>query len=212
MVERVDTVLREELDLPDGLADPSVYVLDPAAGTGSYPLEVLRRIEKTLRDKDEDALVAHELKRAAMERVCGFEILPAPFVVAHLQLGLLLQNLGAPLSHERHERAGVYLTNALTGWDPPEGPKQHLLFPELEEERDASEEVKRFKPVLVILGNPPYNAFAGISSEEEQGLVEPYKKGLIFDGRQTRSPRRPYDSRKPNRLARLHGGSVLSRS
>lgn len=181
MVERVDTVLREELNLPDGLADPSVYVLDPAAGTGSYPLEVLRRIEKTLREKGEDALVAHDLKRAAMERVFGFEILPAPFVVAHLQLGLLLQNLGAPLSHEGHERVGVYLTNSLTGWDPPEGPKQHLLFPELEEERDAAEEVKRFKPVLVVLGNPPYNAFAGVSPDEEQGLVEPYKQGLISE-------------------------------
>ncbi len=181
MVERVDTVLREELDLPDGLADPSVYVLDPCAGTGSYPLEVLRRIEKTLREKGEDALVAHDLKRAAMERVFGFEILPAPFVVAHLQLGLLLQNLGAPLSHQSHERVGVYLTNALTAWDPPEGPKQHLLFPELEEERDAAEEVKRFKPVLVILGNPPYNAFAGVSPEEEQGLVESYKEGLISE-------------------------------
>jgi len=75
----------------------------------------------------------------------------------------------------------VYLTNSLTGWDPPEGPKQHLLFPELEEERDAAEEVKRFKPVLVVLGNPPYNAFAGVSPEEEQGLVEPYKQGLISE-------------------------------
>ncbi len=181
MVERVDTVLREELGLADGLADPSVYVLDPCTGTGSFPLEVLKRIEKTLREKGEDALVAHDLKKAAMERVFGFEILPAPFVVAHLQLGLLLQNLGAPLSDEGHERAGVYLTNALTGWDPSKEPKQHLLFPELEEERDAAEGVKRFKPVLVVLGNPPYNAFAGVSPDEEQGLAEAYKQGLISE-------------------------------
>jgi hypothetical protein len=78
------------------------------------------------------------LKKAATGRVFGFEILPAPFVVAHLQLGLLLQNMGAPLS-EDEERAGVFLTNSLTGWEPPEGPKQHLLFDEMEEERDAAE-------------------------------------------------------------------------
>ena len=100
-------------------------------------------------------------------------------MVAHLQLGLLLQNLGAPLSEDKAERAGVFLTNALTGWEPPQGPKQHLMFPEMEAERDAAEEVKRDKPILVILGNPPYNAFAGVSAAAEKILVEPYKEGLI---------------------------------
>ena len=113
-----------------------------------------------------------------MGRVFGFEILPAPFVVSHLQLGLLLQLLQAPLSYDSSERVAVYLTNALTGWVPPIGPKQHLMFPEMEEERDAAEEIKREKPILVILGNPPYNAFAGVSPAEEEGLVEPYKEGL----------------------------------
>src|SRR5207302_9357932 len=70
--------------------------------------------------------------------------------------------------------------NSLTGWEPPKGPKANLpLFPELEQERDAAEHVKRDVPILVVLGNPPYNAFAGTSPEEEQGLVEPYKEGLI---------------------------------
>jgi len=180
MVARVDTVLREELGIEDGLADPNVYILDPCCGTGAYLVEVLKSIAATLQKKGGDALVAHDVKQAAMHRVFGFEILPSPFVVSHLQLGLLLQNLGAPLADET-ERAGVYLTNALTGWEPPKGPKQHLIFPELEEERDAADEVKRDKPILVILGNPPYNAFAGVSPTEEQGLVESYKEGLISE-------------------------------
>jgi hypothetical protein len=170
MVDRVDTVLRQELDLSDGLADPRVYVLDPCCGTGAYLVEVLKRITATLRDKGSDALIGHDVKQAALSRVFGFEILPAPFVVAHLQVGLYLQTLSAPLIDETKERAGVYLTNALTGWEPPQGPKQQLIFPELAEERDAAEEVKRDKPILVILGNPPYNAFAGVSPQEEQGL------------------------------------------
>ena len=178
MVARVDTALQEELEIPDGLADPRVYVLDPCCGTGTYLLEVLSRIAETLKAKGGDALVAQDIKRAATERVFGFELLPAPFVVAHLQLGLLLQQLQAPLSHAKSERAAIYLTNSLTGWEPPKGPKQHLMFPELEEEREAAEEIKREKPILVILGNPPYNAFAGVSPEEEKGLVEPYKEGL----------------------------------
>ena len=176
MVERVDTVLREELDLPDGLANKNVYVLDPCCGTGSYLVEVLDRIHRTLKERGEDALTASDLKEAAQKRVFGFEILPAPFVVSHLQLGLLLQNLGAPLSEKSKERVGVYLTNALTGWEPPKGPKAKLLFSELEEERDAAEHVKRDVPILVILGNPPYNSFAGISKmEEERDLSEAYR-------------------------------------
>jgi len=180
-VERVDAVLRSELDLADGLADPKVVILDPCCGTGAYLRAVLRRIAATLHDKGGDALVANDLKKAAMERVFGFEILPAPFVIAHLQLGLELENLGAPLSDRRDppERAGVYLTNALTGWEPPKEKPKQIAFPGFEDERDAAGKVKQEKPILVILGNPPYNAFAGVSPEEENRLVEPYKEGLI---------------------------------
>ena len=161
MVARVDTVLREELEIADGLADPRVVVLDPCCGTGAYLVEVLDKIAATLREKGDDALIAHDLKQAAMSRIYGFEILPAPFVISHLQIGMLLHRLGAPFADESDERAGVYLTNALTGWEPPTEPKQHLLFTEMEEERDKAEAVKQHAPILVILGNPPYNGFAG---------------------------------------------------
>jgi len=178
-VARVDAALRDKdgLNIPDGLADPNVVVLDPCCGTGAYLVEVLKRIAETLKAKGGDALIASDLKKAAMERVFGFELLPAPFVVSHLQLGLMLRGLGAPLSASDDERVGVYLTNALTGWEPPKEPKK-LLFPELEAERDAADAVKRNARILVILGNPPYNAFAGVSPKEEQGLVDPYKEGL----------------------------------
>jgi predicted helicase len=91
MVERVDTVLREELGIARGLADPNVYVLDPCTGTGSYLVAVLQRIHKTLQEEGADALTANDLKEAVKTRLFGFELLPAPFVVAHLQIGLALQ-------------------------------------------------------------------------------------------------------------------------
>ncbi|NCR73805.1 MAG: N-6 DNA methylase, partial [Microcystis aeruginosa LG13-12] len=186
MVARVDRVLREELNIEDGLANPDVYILDPCCGTGAYLVEVLRYITDTLQENGSGALAMALVKKAAIERIFGFEILTAPFVVAHLQLGLFLQSLGVPLI-EDSERVGVYLTNALTGWQPPdEESKQkiqqlQLNFPELNKEREAADEVKRGKPILVILGNPPYNAFAGTSPAEEAGLVEVYKQGLISD-------------------------------
>lgn len=175
MVARVDAELRNTLGVEDGLADPNVYVLDPCCGTGAYLVEVLRKIAETLGDKGGDGLAGQDLKKAALERVFGFEILPAPFVVAHLQLGLLLQSLGASLSEIKRERARVFLTNALTGWEPVKHPKQ-LVFQEMEEEREAADRVKRDTPILVILGNPPYNSFAGIANmDEERGLSDAYR-------------------------------------
>jgi hypothetical protein len=180
MVARVDQALEDELGIADGLADPNVYVLDPCCGTGSFVVETLNVIAERLQQQGSDALLGQELKEAATNRVFGFEIMPAPFVIAHWQVGMRLADAEVPLASE-DERASIYLTNALTGWQPAEGPKQDLPFPELEEERDAAEHVKRDTPILVVIGNPPYNAFAGTSPAEEEGLVEPYKEGLIRD-------------------------------
>ena len=98
-----------------------------------------------------------------------------------MQVGVTLQELDAPLAEEGDERAGVFLTNALTGWEPTV--QKPLPFPELEEERDRAERVKQETPILVILGNPPYNGFAGMAVDEERELSEAY--------RTTRRVRRP---------------------
>ena len=177
MVERVDRVLRSELALSDGLADPNVWILDPCCGTGSYIVEVLRRIDRTLEEQGEEATRAAELRAAATRRVVGFEIMPAPFIIAHWQVGTLLRQAGAPLADEDGQRASIYLTNALTGWNETD-PEPPLPFPELEEERGLAAEVKRERPILVVIGNPPYNAFAGTAPVQEQGLVDVYKEGL----------------------------------
>ncbi|KAB2924772.1 MAG: N-6 DNA methylase [Candidatus Contendobacter sp.] len=186
MVARVDAVLREELDIADGLADPDVFVLDPCCGTGAYLTEVLRHIKARLDEQGLGDLAGARLKQAALERVFGFELLPAPYVVAHLQLGLLLHQWGATLQLDaatgQTERLGVYLTNALTGWQPPdEAGKQRLTqlgfsFPELKAEHDAARAVKRERRILVILGNPPYNGFAGVAMDEEQELTRAYRQ------------------------------------
>ena len=176
MVGRVDQLLRSELGIADGLADDQVFVLDPAAGTGSYLVEVARRIHQTLTEQGHGSLAAARVKRALRTRIFGFEILPAPYVVAHLQLGVFLRSLGVTLTDR--ERFEVFLTNALTGWEPPKEPKHALLFPELEEEAERATTVKRNQPILVVLGNPPYNGFAGVALEEEADLIRPYKDGL----------------------------------
>jgi predicted helicase len=86
-----------------------------------------------------------------------------------------LEKLGVPLSEKSYDRVAVYLTNSLTGWEPPKGPKQHLIFKEMEEERDAAEHVKQQVKILVVLGNPPYNGFAGVAVAEERDLTNAYR-------------------------------------
>ena len=175
MVARVDKALKDDLGISDGLAAENVYVLDPCCGTGAYLAEVLRRIAVNLEENGLGALVGARVKQAATERVFGFEIMPAPFVVAHLQVGLTMQKLDAPLADDETERPGVFLTNALTGWEPHATEPKPIAFPELEQERERAENVKQQAPILVILGNPPYNGFAGMAVEEERTLSEAYR-------------------------------------
>ena len=177
MVARVDKALKDDLGIADGLAAENVYVLDPCCGTGAYLAEVLHRIANNMESRGLGALTGARVKQAALERVFGFEIMPAPFVVAHLQVGLTMQALDAPLADDETERPSIFLTNALTGWEPEWDPKKirPQLFPELKEERDRAEQVKRETPILVILGNPPYNGFAGMAVDEERSLSEAYR-------------------------------------
>ena len=175
MVARVDKALKDDLGISDGLAAENVYVLDPCCGTGAYLAEVLRRIAVNLEENGLGALTGARVKQAATERVFGFEIMPAPFVVAHLQVGLTMRELDAPLADDGTERPGVFLTNALTGWEPHATKPKPIAFPELEQERERAENVKQKTPILVILGNPPYNGFAGMAVEEERTLSEAYR-------------------------------------
>jgi hypothetical protein len=170
-VRKVDKLLREELGCELGFANEQVVVLDPCCGTGAYLIEVLHCMAESLRSEGIEAELGETLLRALCRRVIGFEILTAPFVIAHLQLHLLLAELGT--EPEEGLRPAVFLTNALTGWGP--GAQLHLNFPELQAERDASQAVKTDARIIVVIGNPPYNRFAGAPVEEELALIDPYK-------------------------------------
>ncbi len=170
-VRRIHYLLKAELNRPRGLADSEVIVLDPCCGTGAYLLEVARCIAEEVKADGDDASLALELSQAFQSRVIGFEILTAPFAIAQLQLFLLLQSLGAKI--EKGDRLAVFLTNSLSGWHDSGDVK--LNFPEMREEYDASQAVKHKSRIIVILGNPPYDAFAGVAQAEEAELVAHYK-------------------------------------
>ena len=205
MVARVDCALKDDLGIEDGLAAENVYVLDPCCGTGAYLAETLKRIAANLQGKGLGALTGAQVKKAATERVFGFEIMPAPFVVAHLQVGLTMQALDAPLSDQGDERAGVFLSNALTGWDKgdeKEAKQLPLFMPELKEERDRAERVKQDTPVLVILGKPAIQRLRGDGRGRGAGAI----RGISHHeaGEETRGP----GPQRPVRAILPHGGAA----
>lgn len=170
-VRRIHHLLKAELGIARGLAAEEVVVLDPCCGTGAYLLEVARCISEELDSEGAGDTLGLELLDALTKRVIGFEILTAPFAVAQLQLFILLADLGATPTAD--QRLSIYLTNALTGWSDERDVK--ITFPEMKDEFDASQSVKRDAKIIVVLGNPPYDRFAGVAQAEEAELVAAYK-------------------------------------
>ena len=181
----VDEVLRTEFGLADGLADTTtwgematrhkglripegtrpgqafVQMLDPATGTGTFLVEVIDVIHKTMvsgwkaqgRSENEiGALWNNYVPKDLLPRLHGYELLMAPYAIAHLKIGLKLYETG--YRFESDERARVYLTNAL---EPPGDEQLTLDFlPALAYEAEAVNEVKRKQRFTVVIGNPPY--------------------------------------------------------
>ncbi|MDE2832938.1 MAG: N-6 DNA methylase [Bacteroidota bacterium] len=176
MVARVDQVLKRDFGIVRGLADDSVFVLDPCCGTGAYLTEVLHVIRASLSEElGHDLTTVARLKEAAASRIFGFDIMPVPVIVAHLQIGLALRNDGIALDpQDATDRLGIFLTNSLTGWE--ERPQISSLFTELAKDRERADEIKQSTPILVILGNPPYEGFTTLRIEGEEGRLKTYRE------------------------------------
>ena len=150
IVRSVDSLLKTELDRPDGLADDDTLILDPATGTGGFLLTVLEHIQESVTQTYGAAEWGPYVNADLVRRIFGFELLVAPYTIAHLKLGLFLQSQG----WRADERLGIYLTNTL---EQPAEMQPPLPFAEfISDEANAALSVKRDAPLLVILGNPPY--------------------------------------------------------
>lgn len=186
IVRSVDEILRDEFGLEDGLADtatwgemaerhpglsvpervrpddPFVQVLDPATGTGTFLVEVIDRVHRTMRTKwAEQGNSPHEVGRLWNEyvpahllpRLHGFEVLPAPYAVAHLEIGLKLHETGSRFPSQ--ERARLRLANSLEA--------QH-------DEADSA------APITVIVGNPPYSQYSANLSDRAREHVTRFRQ------------------------------------
>lgn len=152
MVRWTDEVLRSPAyRLPQGLASPAVWLVDPATGTGTYLLGVLRYIaEQVKADQGEGAVAAYI--HAALDRIAGFELQLGPYAVAQLRLLAEVVELTDTVPKKTPQ---LYVTNTL-GNPYDDGGEMAQIFAPIAESRKAANRIKRETPVTVIIGNPPY--------------------------------------------------------
>ncbi len=151
IVRSVDWLLKEKFNKPDGLADPSVIVLDPACGTGTFLYAVIQLIHERVKRKGQYGSWSAYVRDSLLPRIFGFELLMAPYAIAHLKLGLLLRETGYDFSGD--ERLGIYLTNTL---EEAESKFQEGFSRWISKEANEAITIKSEKPIMVVLGNPPY--------------------------------------------------------
>ncbi len=182
MVRSVDHLLREQFGCPEGLAEasqvevtlsdeqgeprretvPRVLILDPACGTGTFLYHTIALIRERYRQTGNAGLWSSYVREMLLPRLFGFELLMAPYAMAHLKLGMQLSGLDLPPEERAHwaydfhseDRLRIYLTNTLE-----EALKRaELTFGHyISEEANQAATVKRGYPVMVVLGNPPYS-------------------------------------------------------
>ena len=203
IVRSVDHILKNDFKLRDGLADAGkvrvprpdggeteahrVLILDPATGTGTFLFGAINHIYRTVGVRAKGAWPAY-VAEELLPRLFGFELLMAPYTVAHLKLGLLLQETGVDLgklgaeTESETARLHVYLTNTL---EEAHEMADALPFTRwLSEEANAASRVKRELPIMVVIGNPPYSGVAVNTGEWIETLMEAYKVTVREEERQ----------------------------
>ena len=190
IVASVDRLLRARFDLADGLADtatvagppgaariqPRVLILDPAAGTGTFLREAVARIRSTIEGKGLAGAWGDYVRDHLLPRLFGFELLMAPYAICHLKLALEIGGANAGFAMPAGQRLGVFLTNTLE--EAHESTAGALFAHDIARESAEADAMKREKPVMVVLGNPPYSGHSANKGPWIAGLIESYKRGF----------------------------------
>jgi len=162
IVRSIDHLLKTRFNKPMGLADEHTLILDPATGTGSFLFAIVKSVYETVIKTIGAGAWSDYVEKKLLPRLFGFELLIAPYAVAHLKLGLQLQETGYNFSSNR--RLGIYLTNSLE----EAVKKSDLLFgfdKFISDEANEAVEIKKEYPILVVLGNPPYSGHSANRSK-----------------------------------------------
>ncbi|MCL4536007.1 MAG: N-6 DNA methylase [Nitrospirae bacterium] len=164
IVRSLHSILKEQFNKPDGFADKSVTVLDPAAGTLTFLAETAKLAVDEFVSKYGEGGRKNFIRDHVLKNFYAFELMMAPYAIGHLKMSFLLEELGFRL--QKDDRVKLYLTNTLEMEELPETRLPGMSS--LSEESHLAGKVKKEQPILVILGNPPYS----VSSVNKSAFIE----------------------------------------
>ncbi|MFQ5903873.1 MAG: type ISP restriction/modification enzyme [Candidatus Binatia bacterium] len=172
IVRSLHYILKETFGRSDGFASTAVRVLDPAAGTCTFPAEAARQAVTEFTEKYGTGAKGSLVPDHILKNFYSFELMMAPYAVGHLKIGYLLEELGHKL--EEDERFQLYLTNTLDMQELQETKLPGMSS--LAEESHLAGKVKKETPILVILGNPPYSGHSANIGEWISQVIKDYYK------------------------------------
>jgi hypothetical protein len=175
LVNAVDDTLKNVFGKAAGLADEGVSLLDPAVGTGTFPLAAAQRAMENVQKYLGMGATRQVLEERVLPNFSGLELLPAPYTIAHVKFALFARDQHVRF---RDKRARIYLTNTLG--DPLAkatiGGMLSLFVGGLIDEARAAEHLKHDERILVVIGNPPYSATSHNKQPEIERLFAEWKQ------------------------------------
>lgn len=171
IVRSLHWILKDVFNLSDGFASTSVRVLDPAAGTCTFPVEAAQIAVREFTEKYGAGARKGLIRDHILKNFYAFELMMAPYAVGHLKIGFILEELGHRLLKD--ERFQLYLTNTLEMDELEQTALPGMAS--LAEESHMAGKVKKQTPILVILGNPPYSGISANIGDWITELIEDYK-------------------------------------
>lgn len=190
IIRAVDEVLTKEFKLNGGIANTDkiikdvitqgkkgketfhkVQILDPAVGTATFLNEIIKLIYSKY--KNQHGLWENYVNEELLPRLYGFELMMAPYTIAHLKLAMTLKETGI---NKFNKRLGVYLTNTLEEGIKTDNSLFNFGLAEvISEESKAANEIKNNRPIMVVVANPPYSGISSNKTNFANSLVEQYK-------------------------------------
>ncbi len=205
IVRSVDHVLKTRFGCTQGLADtsvckytregkkgkkvtettPRVLILDPACGTGTFLYAVVDLIREQFMARNDAGMWSGYVKKHLLPRLFGFELLMAPYAVAHFKLGMQLAGQDLPSDALRkkwaydfagRERLSIYLTNTLEAAERRAQQDFHFIERLIAEEAAGAVRIKLDLPIMVVMGNPPYSGHSANKGEWITKLIADYRR------------------------------------
>jgi stringent starvation protein B len=164
---------------------PAIQILDPAVGTGTFLRQIILQIWENFK-KSNAGLTKRSIQNQwnlyvrnnLLPRLNGFELMMAPYAVAHMKLALVLLDTGYAFDEDQEhpDRVRVFLTNSLEEADREEGQGMMFEHDALAEESRAAKATKKNRGINVVIGHPPYSGESANKGDWILSLLDDYKK------------------------------------